>query len=100
MGLSPKVDAIGKLLVVWGSTLHYTSSSEGWRLGTRSYTPTGQPCLSPAAELEVASLQSTRDAEVVVIPHWWWAAQRRASPVDRGHQLVQFLLASPDDRRR
>merc|ERR1712113_41629 len=67
-----------------GSTVHYISDSE----------PNLEPRLSPASQLQVASLQAARDVSVVVVPHWRW--QWGASVEDRGTALVQLLL---DDNR-
>lgn len=74
------VDMQGKeIAVLWGSTVHYVSGDESH----------AERRLSPAARFQVASLEATRMANVVVVPYWWWP--RSGSLGERGGALVRLL---------
>lgn len=110
------------LAVLWGSSLHYVSTNLTALAPNPDFTvPAPAPRLSPAAQLQMATVQQLQahcedegdggaasagdsDGEgvstcaAVVVPHWWWP--RAAAPEEKGIALVRFLLDGGRVRRR
>jgi len=81
-----------EVALLWGSPLHYLDAEAGTPKAARELRP------SPATRLQVAVLRADCGVEVVIVPHWWWP---RTLPLEkRGKALVEFLVSSPDARRR
>lgn len=95
-----------ELAVLWGSSLHYVSTDlTALAPAPPVAVPQHAPRLSPAAQLQLATLRASSEGSVgagrmppcsagaftaIVVPHWWWP--RSLEPQARGAALARFLL--------
>lgn len=72
-----------KIALLWGSSVHYVAGAD------ENPPEEAIPRLSLSAKFQVTLLRAAADAEVVVVPHWWW---RNSDGMQAsGHRLAAFL---------